>query len=919
MSKGQFSALLFFGATVALLTTFYTASMQSSGLLSPQGCRMSYMSPSYILQRNFNTTWTRLARRYSLWLYREVGWELILNGVPVLFIPGNAGSSRQVRSIASSATRQFYSDPYNPRRDFVSSGLKPLDFFSVDFNEDFSALHGPTLLSERSYTSSAIRFILSLYPPHTKIILMGHSMGGIVALSLLPSSDISAIITMSTPHSLPPARLDNRIEDIYSESWDAIRNDSTPILSICGGAADMLIPSETCLMERHSHASGWRKTIFTTCLEGTWTGVGHREMVWCHQVRWRVARAALELNNASDDEEKGSILRRWFHDDVDPDILSRSNTTPFLNDLPVVHIPASHRLTLRQIPSQPSIYLLPFSNVSANPRFILYVSRGTVASLSPHHTSDLHISVYTCHSTSDNCRPLQPQNLKLIPNPTSGVYFPVPGEGVDESDGVVRFETVLDNLVHPSNIEEWVGVAVRGRGDPKSWVLAGFEYDDGLQLDVNNLMTAPIWKKINIPVNPTALTASINIPNLISNSLIVYRIETPNIVGSCSAALLPPLILHRTGPAESYFHPTDGVRPILIHSHSSGPFISVDSSARHGVHVHLYSSGECGISRLEFTIDWWSSFGTWGLRYWTTVCAWAVGVVGIIIIQAWNTWEKGATFPSVSESLVQYVSQKMAPLSGVLLILSCLPLDSKYLLGNSGDPLLSPLAPLVLFITSGCVVISWTLLQGILWALLKVALIFGRLVQNRTPAVPVTEEPRGWKQHAISLGFILLLVGTVVPSQVAFLVCFFIHLFTCATQVPPSTTSLMQTDSYAQKLHILLLLFWLLPLVAPVLAVWVRTLATAGITTPFDGDHDVFAVASFLLFVDFASSSSSPILERTSTKLQRYGTLIALCALAIIPFAFGGRYTYRVYTTSNVTVGYLVLVRIGTKLWRAFR
>lgn len=43
--------------------------------LSPQGCRMSWMSPSYVLQPHFNASWTPLARRYSLWLYREVGWD----------------------------------------------------------------------------------------------------------------------------------------------------------------------------------------------------------------------------------------------------------------------------------------------------------------------------------------------------------------------------------------------------------------------------------------------------------------------------------------------------------------------------------------------------------------------------------------------------------------------------------------------------------------------------------------------------------------------------------------------------------------------------------------------------------------------------------------------------------------------------
>jgi hypothetical protein len=51
-------------------------------------------------------------------------------GVPVLFIPGNAGSSRQVRSTASSAARQYFSSPSVISSDFAGRGIKPLDFFT---------------------------------------------------------------------------------------------------------------------------------------------------------------------------------------------------------------------------------------------------------------------------------------------------------------------------------------------------------------------------------------------------------------------------------------------------------------------------------------------------------------------------------------------------------------------------------------------------------------------------------------------------------------------------------------------------------------------------------------------------------------------------------------------------------------------
>lgn len=57
------------------LCTVYHAVSDVPRHISPHGCRMSWMSPSYLSQSEFNTSWTPLASRYSFWLYREVGWE----------------------------------------------------------------------------------------------------------------------------------------------------------------------------------------------------------------------------------------------------------------------------------------------------------------------------------------------------------------------------------------------------------------------------------------------------------------------------------------------------------------------------------------------------------------------------------------------------------------------------------------------------------------------------------------------------------------------------------------------------------------------------------------------------------------------------------------------------------------------------
>src|SRR6185369_8085854 len=96
----------------------------------------------------------------------------------------------------------------------------------VDFNEEYSAFHGHSLYEQAEYLNDAIRYILSLYPSirkvqqtnsssqlhpdPTAVILIGHSMGGIVARTLfqIPNfqpGSINTILTMSTPHVLPPA------------------------------------------------------------------------------------------------------------------------------------------------------------------------------------------------------------------------------------------------------------------------------------------------------------------------------------------------------------------------------------------------------------------------------------------------------------------------------------------------------------------------------------------------------------------------------------------------------------------------------------------------------------------------------------------------------------------------------------------
>lgn len=145
---------------------------------------------------------------------------------------------------------------------------------------------------------------------------------------------------------------------------------------------------------------------------------------------------------------------------------------------------------------------------------------------------------------------------------------------------------------------------------------------------------------------------------------------------------------------------------------------------------------------------------------------------------------------------------------------------------------------------------------------------------------PVHELPS--RGTFVSMALILLVVFLLVPWQVAFLGCWAVHLTTCAsnTRPQPRTEEVPLTDQSTERetgkrtielsreadfncnFHLLVFMTWLLPLAAPVLVVWIRTLVTAGFTTPFDGDHFVLNVAPFLVLVEANSRIASTHLFR---------------------------------------------------------
>ena len=85
--------------------------------------------------------------------------------------------------------------------------------------------------------------------------------------------------------------------------------------------------------------------------------------------------------------------------------------------------------------------------------------------------------------------------------------------------------------------------------------------------------------------------------------------------------------------------------------------------------------------------------------------------------------------PATYQSLSTYSCKTLKKLMLVSFLVSFLPLPAGYYLGNEGEMMFAPIAPLLLLIASGLVFVSWWVLVILMWPLGKLGILFlGRFV-----------------------------------------------------------------------------------------------------------------------------------------------------------------------------------------------
>ncbi|KAF6775285.1 hypothetical protein AHF37_05940 [Paragonimus kellicotti] len=264
------------------------------------------------------------------------------NGFPVLFLPGTRGSSRMVRSIASA--QEYF--------DFGTD--MPFDFFSIDYNEDTTALSGELVQCQSEFLKLAVDHILAQYlgtvnAPRS-VLVVGHSLGALVAFYLLsdPTFDqhkITTVISLAAPvlSSIfsPGYHMDHVYDRISNYLVRVAAQPSHPlvVISLTGGSRDLVVPD---ILGNVNQNSDGLKALWlsTSAVAHVWASCDHLCIVWCRQLVYELVSALHELTLLSPNMNKLDARSRLR--------VFRNHllTRPLQIDRLILHDPIENRSTI---------------------------------------------------------------------------------------------------------------------------------------------------------------------------------------------------------------------------------------------------------------------------------------------------------------------------------------------------------------------------------------------------------------------------------------------------------------------------------------------------------------------------------------------------------------------------------------------
>ncbi|KAF9366361.1 GPI inositol deacylase [Mortierella sp. NVP85] len=641
-------------------------------------------------------------------------------GIPALFIPGNAGSAKQMRSIAKEASKYYYENVAEAHRG--SKALpRPIDFFTLDFNEEFSALHGHSLLEQAQFLNDAIAYILSLYdenrpydpalPKPTSVLLIGHSMGGIVARSVFTMSNyrpgtVNTIVTAATPHILPPVSLDFEISNIYDRiesfwSRGFIGPDAplgnVSLISIAGGNLDLTVNGESGNIHNIvPQSNGF--TVFTSSIPHTWVGSDHVAILWCNQIATVLGKTLIDIVDASYAGQvkpldvRMGIFRSRLLTGVDDHLEDSTNPKDGemidVSQMGHTIIDTDRRLAyphkIGSIGSDddsdaPHLYVMP----------IPHDDMDTFSVLTDHHLgTESRLDVFICKDASSDvgsrsltlsqllCRSKAPSAIPMPASPAniiSSTYF---GRYGREQE----FRYISEKLDEMNSVE-YVVIMDRGRknGEP-GFLVAEFtaEADTSMTVETTTLGLLNNGFRIHgFPERPS-LVSTLRLPN-IDNSLLTYNLIADRQGCHVPQRFSPMLRQSSWTMYEDRYSINIAAKEsgIDINFHGSLPYFDrIQLPDKKGIEFRFWMDPTCPVPlSLNLQVDRYGSIGKVVIRYRMVVLVFTFLVVVLTLRGQFMDFNKGKPFMPFGMMLSRLITStfwKFSVLLGAIAFLQSL-------------------------------------------------------------------------------------------------------------------------------------------------------------------------------------------------------------------------------------------------------
>lgn len=932
-----------------------------------QQCRPVWMYPSYARIDGFDTRFTRLAHKYHLYLYREQGKdkeplngnEIQLDGIPVLFIPGNAGSFKQARSIASESANIYYDF-----KDTLENKMntRNLDFFTADFNEDFTAFHGQTMLDQAEYLNDAISYILSLYeesssydiPLPESVIIVAHSMGGIVTRLMMtlenhiPGS-INTILTLSSPHAVSPVTFDGDILKIYrkiDDYWvtqfydkDSFFSRNVSLISITGGVSDDILPADYAFVaDLIPPENGF--TTFTTTIPNVWTPIDHLAIVWCKQLRHVLARLLLEIVDCNSHsktkplEERIEISKQYLLSGFEN---YARETRPLVNPESSYTIPdVTYKSGINIVEGNTHLNIdeKNYDTISEYTKVIIPSSSNL-----QDWTFNLLTSITTSHITfcikaptmdsQENIRCVSSdEDILTIPKSTIKNNSPADASW-DEDDTPFKMLSISGNALEKY---DFIIIQKPSKEEIANSNFLFFSLSNELRNEIRNTTPLDILlrdEKISLQSGSGITTKTWDFPNLwnslISYQLIVFSKEKDN------DDLFEPFLKQATfEPFETKWHVNiRKLEKLGITMHNVAPFIPIDETQTRMLSFTLTIPPETDIE-MHLKINWGLTLKLLFIRYRLAIASFLATFTSFVLFYQFSYFKTSNKFISFQES-ISIIIQKF----GYLILFGSIILSpivnnkwverALYLL----DPvrLNDPFASEEFHIYNNYYYLGirdfFSSFIGLLFTLMtmSVLFVFGKFFDileyviakvtkhnlKRSKVNVHTVNERIFDKKRIT-GCIILATAVVfyIPYQLAFLLMVFVQSVTCIRAIihynkEGGNEHLFWKNVKNYNMSILLYTIIVAIIDSPIIIVFFHNVAIKWETT-LNSHHNVLAILPFILFVIGNSKFRIPSYSRSIDWFILLGLITYIAYFSTI---HGIRNLFWLHHITNILSGWL--------------